>query len=139
MKLQPRKSDEPEINLTPLIDVVFLLLIFFMVTTTFVRDSNLEITLPEASTDPARAQVEVVELLIDKEGNVSLDGRTLVNNQYDTIRRALLKLVQERPNMPPLVIRADAQTPHQNVITALDAAGDVGIAKVGMATVPSND
>lgn len=137
MRLKTSQSDEPEINLTPLIDVVFLMLIFFMVTTTFIREGNLAITLPEASLEPTVASTESVELVIDTQGNYVLDGRELVNRQRETLVLALRELTASAT--PGIVIRADASTPHQAVVTALDAAGYVGIQQIAIATVPEND
>lgn len=137
MRLRTSQSDEPEINLTPLIDVVFLMLIFFMVTTTFIREGNLAITLPEASLEPTVASADSVELVIDTQGNYVLDGRELVNRQRETLVLALRELTAGAT--PSIVIHADARTPHQAVVTALDAAGYVGIQQIAIATVPEND
>jgi len=137
VRLQTSQSDEPEINLTPLIDVVFLMLIFFMVTTTFIREGNLAITLPEASLEPTVASADSVELVIDTQGNYVLDGRELVNRQRETLVLALRELTAGAT--PGIVIHADARTPHQAVVTALDAAGYVGIQQIAIATVPEND
>lgn len=138
MNLRPRRREEPEINLTPLIDVVFLLLIFFMVSTTFLRESNLEVSLPEASGEPEAAAEQPLELTINRQGSFFLDGKALVNAQMDTVRRALEQATAGRAEAG-LVVRADARTPHQAVVTALDAAGRAGIEKVAIATTPDAD
>ena len=91
MNLSPRRRDEPEINLTPLIDVVFLMLIFFMVSTTFLREAELQVSLPDSSQEPAGQPQPPLELTINRQGTVFLDGRPLLNNQLDTIRRAVEK------------------------------------------------
>ncbi|MBA1149413.1 biopolymer transporter ExbD [Ectothiorhodospiraceae bacterium WFHF3C12] len=137
MNLSPRRREEPEINLTPLIDIVFLMLIFFMVSTTFLRQAELQVALPEASEEPAEAATQPLELTINKQGKVFLDGRPLVNNQTETIRRALVKARDERGELP-LIIRADAGAEHQRVVSALDAAGQAGINRVSIATVPGD-
>lgn len=134
MRLRVRRDGDPEINLTPLIDVVFLLLIFFMVTTTFMRESSLELTLPEASPEAAERQPDVLELVISADGDYAVGGRTLANRQPGTLRRALEEAIAEGDR--PLVIRADATAPHQAVVTALDVAGRVGIERVAIGTVP---
>ena len=140
MNLSPRRRDEPEINLTPLIDVVFLMLIFFMVSTTFLREAELQVTLPDASLEPAAQPQEPLELTINRQGTVFLDGRPLLNNQLDTIRRAVEKAVAGRSGQSPrLVIRADARAEHQMVVRALDAVGRAGVSNVGIATVPRDE
>jgi len=137
VRLRNRRNEDPEINLTPLIDVVFLLLIFFMVTTTFMRESSLEITLPQASPEAAEQQPEVLDLVVNADGEYALDGRTLVNRQAGTLRRALEEAIAEGDR--PLVIRADANAPHQAVVTALDVAGQMGIERVSIGTMREGD
>lgn len=137
MNLSPRRREEPEINLTPLIDIVFLMLIFFMVSTTFLRQAELQVALPEASEEPSEAATRPLELTINRQGKVFLDGRALVNNQTDTIRRALVEALGERKQVP-LIIRADAAAEHQRVVSALDAAGQAGLNRVSIATVPGD-
>lgn len=136
MNLRPQAREEVEINLAPFIDVVFLLLIFFMVSTTFLREGNLELTLPEASPEPAQMDAPALELTIDASGEYVLNGRALANRQPQTIQRALEQALAEAGAAQELVIRADASTPHQAVVTALDAAGQAGIKKLGIATIP---
>lgn len=138
MNLSPRRRDEPEINLTPLIDIVFLMLIFFMVSTTFLREAELQIALPEASEEPSEAVIKPLELTINEQGKVFLDGQALVNNQTATMRRALADAKADRDEVP-LIIRADAAAEHQLVVSALDAAGQAGLNRVSIATVPKNE
>ncbi|MCP1676280.1 biopolymer transport protein ExbD [Natronocella acetinitrilica] len=135
MNLRHRRREDPEITLTPLIDVVFLMLIFFMVSTTFMRQADLELTLPEASREPGEQIVEPIELAINAEGEFFINGRALVNNQVDTVRRGLLQAREDTPDAP-LVIRADARTPHQNLVIAMDAASQANISRLSIATVP---
>ena len=137
MRLRNRRDSDPEINLTPLIDVVFLLLIFFMVTTTFMRESSLEITLPEASPEAAEQTEEVLEVVISAEGEFAVDGRTLVNRQAGTLRLALEEAIKDGER--PLIIRADANAPHQSLVTALDVAGRLGISQVSIGTTPKSE
>lgn len=136
MNLRRRERGEVEVNLAPFIDVVFLLLIFFMVSTTFLREGNLELTLPEASPAPTETQANTLDLAIDAAGNYALNGQALANRQPATIQRALAQQLAEAGENQQLVIRADANTPHQAVVTALDAAGQAGIKKIGIATIP---
>ncbi|MEX0731132.1 MAG: biopolymer transporter ExbD [Aquisalimonadaceae bacterium] len=135
MNLRPRRQDEPEITLTPLIDVVFLMLIFFMVSTTFLREADMSVTLPQAGTEPSERISEPIELAINVEGEFFINGRALVNSQLDTIRRALVEARSDAPEAP-LVIRADARTAHQNVVRAMEAAGRADISQLSFATLP---
>lgn len=140
MNLRPRRREEPEVNLTPLIDVVFLMLIFFMVSTTFLREADLQISLPEASEEPVRANDRPVEITINRQGTLFIGGRPLVNSQVETVARALRDAIGERDAADVrVVIRADSRTEHQQVVTALDAAGRVGLRQVGIATVPGEE
>ncbi len=141
MNLRPgHKEENVEVNLTPLIDVVFLLLIFFMVTTTFDRHAKLKVSLPESSTKATQQQHEPLILSIDVKGNYFLNDRQIVNQQLDTLKQALRKTIaQGSQNLEDvaLVLRADANTPHQSVVRAMDAASQLGLTKLSIATVES--
>jgi len=138
VKFARRRSEEPEVTLTPLIDIVFLMLIFFMVSTTFLRESAVEIVLPEARDEPVRQPAEVWVLGITASGDYTLDGRLLINNQFETLRQALLA-ARERDPDTPLLIRADANARHQSLVTAMDAAGAAGISRLSIATLPREE
>ena len=133
MKFKRQTSDDTSVNLTPLIDVVFLLLIFFMVSTTFTRESHLEIVLPEANAEPAEVQAEQVDVVIGADGSISVNGRPLVNNDAQTLRRAVQK-VSEGDSQLPFIITADAQTAHELVVRAMDVAGGLGFVKLSITT-----
>ncbi len=134
MRLSRRREDSPDITLTPLIDVVFLLLIFFMVSTTFSQYSQLQIELPEASTDQEeQEQPEHIEIAVDVKGNYYVNGRQLVNAQLATLKRAMREAAGDQKS-PVIVISADANTPHQSVITAMDAARQLGFTHLSFAT-----
>ena len=139
MNLRPgHKEETVEVNLTALIDVVFLLLIFFMVTTTFDRHARLKVSLPEASGEATQQQSEPLVLSIDAKGNYFLNDRQIVNQQLDTLKQAILKtLGDDAGNIKDvaLVLRADANTPHQSVVRAMDAASQLGLTKLSIATV----
>ncbi len=130
-----QRREDPEINITPLIDVVFLLLIFFMVTTTFREQAGLEITLPEAESKPPEAAGEQLEIGVSAEGELFVGGEPVVNRKLDTLVRAL-----EEAGAPEavegIVVRADAEAPHQAVVRALDGAGRVGAEQVSVAALP---
>ena len=135
MRLSLRSRTEPEVNLTSLIDVVFLLLIFFMVSTSFVKQSQITIRLPEAESTPVVDQApERIDILITASGTYHVNGRELINNRAETIRNALQKVAAGRKDLP-LTISADANARHQDVVTAMDVAGRLGFTKIGIATV----
>jgi len=134
VKFKRQRSQEVGVDLTPLIDVVFLLLIFFMVSTTFTRESHLRVELPQASAE-ARAETEVreIDVVINAEGQYILNDRTLVNNRRETLERAVREL-SEGDSSLPYVITADARTPHEFVVRAMDVAGRLGFAKLSITT-----
>ncbi len=135
MKLTARAKEEPEVNMTSLIDVVLLLLIFFMVSTSFVKQSQISIRLPEADSsaivDDAPQQLDI---MITEQGTFLVNGRELVNNRPETIRNALQKVSGGNTQLP-LTISADANARHQFVVTAMDVAGKLGFVKISIATV----
>ncbi len=133
MNLGRRRDDAPDITLTPLIDVVFLLLIFFMVSTTFSQHAEIEIELPEASTQETKERPDTLEIAIDTKGRYFVNGRQLVNTQIKTLKRAIREAAGVRKS-PPLIINADANTPHQAVITAMNAARQLGFTHLSFAT-----
>ena len=125
MRLRTREREEPDIIITPLIDVVFLLLIFFMVSTTFQRDSALTIELPEASSDVREPTESPIEISVDVQGRYYVDGIQLVNTQLKTVKQAMIDAAAGR-DAPQLLINADANAPYQSVITIMDAASQLG-------------
>ncbi|NRP47805.1 MULTISPECIES: biopolymer transporter ExbD [unclassified Marinobacterium] len=126
------QSEEISINLTPLIDVVFLLLIFFMVSTTFTKETQLKVDLPQATTDQV-AQVDMLEIIIKADGSFAINDKALVNAQSKTLRAALLK-ESGGDLTTPLKISADASTPHQAVITTMDVAANLGFSQLSLTT-----
>ena len=132
MKFRSTERDSPEISLTPLIDVVFLLLIFFMVSTTFEQHSELGIELPDASADASARDDAVIDVVIDAEGNVYVEGRPLTDPRLEPLQRALAEAAAGLDS-PPVVIGADARTPHQSVVTVMDAARRAGLYRLTFA------
>jgi biopolymer transport protein ExbD len=134
VNLRPRHREDPEINLISLIDVLLVLLIFFMVSTTFQQEGRVKVQLPQASQIPQpRSGREPVVVTITAEGSYRVNERTLINTSPDTLRAALLK--EAGSERGPLTIRADARTTHQAVVTAMDVAGKLGFAQLNIATV----
>ena len=133
MKFPRRAQRDNSINLTPLIDVVFLLLIFFMVTTTFTRETGMLISLPEAQAESPSREPVTLELVISKEGNYAVNGQSLINRDIKTIMAALRDASGGNADIP-LVITADAQATHQAVVQAMDAAGQMGFVHLSITT-----
>ena len=136
MNLQPGNTDEPDVNLTPLIDVVFLLLIFFMVSTTFEHQSRIQVELPEASAEPTTPEAESLEIIVDAQGRYFIGEEQVVNTQLKTLMGAIAKVIGERTDMP-VIVRADANSPHQSVVTVLDATSQLGLTRISLATTKS--
>lgn len=133
LKFKRSRHDELSINITPLIDVVFLLLIFFMVTTTFSRETRLLVNLPEAQAELTESRPEVIEVLVTAEGTYAINGRNLVNNRMATLMSGLDIESGGDPSLPVLLI-ADAEATHQSVVTAMDAIGQSGFTRLNIAT-----
>jgi len=133
-----KRKDELTLNLTPLIDVVFLLLIFFMVSTSFTRDTQIALSLPTADGESSEKSTDLVEINIDINGNYFVNGQGLVNNQKGTLIKAL-KQIAGVDKTKPIIISSDAKTSYQNVITAMDAAGQAGYNNLSLATRKGND
>ena len=133
MKFKRRIQEEPSINLTPLIDVVFLLLIFFMVTTTFNKETRLQVDLPKAQTETKISESARLEIVIPREGLISLNGQTLVNGRIETLLRGL-ELESEGNLDMPVIIIADSEATHQSVVFAMDAIGQAGFDRLSIAT-----
>jgi len=134
VNLRPqRRREEPDVNLTPLIDVVFLLLIFFMVSTSFQRDTQIPLRLPEADSEALETQSTVVEVGIDAQGRYFVNRAALVNDQRGTVRRAIEKAAGEAES-PQIIISADRATPHEAVVRAMDAARQAGYSRITLAT-----
>jgi biopolymer transport protein ExbD len=135
MKLQSRSREEPEINVISLVDVLLVLVLFFMVSTSFLRETEISLRLPEATDDTEISTPgERLEITITQTGAYLVNGRELVNNERRTLRAAIERLTGEKRDLP-VFIRADAAATHQSVITAMDIAGQLGFVKINIATV----
>lgn len=135
MNLKPRRTDEPELNLTSLIDVVLLLIVFFMLSSTFVQEGRLRVRLPEARDVPVqRPAKEALVVTVTQGGGYRVNERDLVNASADTLRAALLKVAGDERGVP-VTLRADGRATHQSVVTAMDVLGKLGFAEINIATV----
>lgn len=139
MRLQSRSRDEPEINVISLVDVLLVLVLFFMVSTTFLRETEISLKLPEATTDAVlAAPTESLEIAVTESGAYLVNGRELVNNERRTLRAAIERLMGDKRDLP-VFIRADAAASHQAVVTAMDVAGQLGFVRLNIATVTPPD
>ena len=134
MQLRTSRTEDPEISLTGLIDVVFLLLIFFMVSTTFEHQAVLKVDLPEAQNVSApEDQPNSFELVIDPNGQFYLNDRQLLDGKRSTLEAAFIEAAGEDRNIP-VILRADAETPHHFVVTAMDVTAQLGFSRLSIAT-----
>jgi biopolymer transport protein ExbD len=139
MKLRHTSQREPEVNLTSLIDVILLLLVFFMVTTSFVRESELTIRLPEvAATGQTVVERGELEITVIANGSYFVNNRALIDNRPATLRAAISKSIPQ-VDAQRVTIIADAQASHQAVVTAMDVAGKLGFVEINIATVSSTE
>lgn len=131
MNLRPRKSEPPRIDLTPLIDVVFLMLIFFMVSTTFDKQTQLKVDLPEASPSvvPEDAPARQIDITIDPRGNFYVNERELVKHDAATLRRTMEKIADGQTDIP-ILVSGDRNAPLQSMMTVLDVAGQLGMSRL---------
>lgn len=133
MNFRTRRRNEVSVDITSLIDMVFLLLIFFLVSTTFNRPTQIVLNLPEAKGEAMAQQPTVVEIGVTAKGEFFVNRQALVNNRPETLKAAIEKASGGDRKLP-LVLSADAQAPYQAVVTAMDTAGQAGFANLTMAT-----
>ncbi|MDH5784909.1 MAG: biopolymer transporter ExbD [Chromatiales bacterium] len=138
MNMQPRRREEPDVNLTPLIDVVFLLLIFFMVSTTFERETEITIELPEASGKQVDVVPAKIDITIDAKGRYFINEIEVINTEIETLKKAISKAAGKEKK-PRVLLSADKDTPHQAVIRAMDAARQLGFVNLTFATSKPTD
>jgi biopolymer transport protein ExbD len=135
MKLGARSQEEPELNLISLVDVFLLLLVFFMISTTFLDEANIKIQLPEASETPSVSERrDAIEVSVTAEGNYRVNGQALINTSTATLANAIIKVAGTDREIP-ITLRADARATHQAVVTAMDVIGRLGFRGINIATV----
>lgn len=127
-----KKKEDVQINVTPLIDVVFLLLIFFMVSTSFKTETKVSIELPEANGEAMESSSKTIKVTVSKSGEIFVNGNGLVNRKLETIKAAIKQ--SSTDNQTPVIISADAAAPYQSVITVMDAAGQAGFKNLTLPT-----
>ena len=136
MKLKSRLDDsEPELNLIPLIDVIFVLIVFFVATTTFNQRSTMKLQLPTAQAVAKQDPGEPLNLIVDSQGRYFIGDNEVLRTDVQSLKEAIVAVAGQDRSMP-VMLRADARTPHQSVITAMDALGQLGFVKLSIATTP---
>jgi len=138
MRLGSTRQDDFEINVISLIDVMLTLLMFFVMTTTFVQHSAMKVTLPEASETTSEAQREALIIMVDANSHYFVDNNEVLNPALDTLKEAIARIAGDNRDRQ-VVLRADGATPHQAVVTAMDALGQLGFTHLSIATTRSKD
>jgi biopolymer transport protein ExbD len=134
VNLRTRPREQPEVNLTSLIDVVLLLLVFFMVSTSFLKATEIRLQLPQADARPRVEPAAEIEIVVSAAGDYFVDGKELVNRRPETLQRALEQVAGGNRDLP-ITIRADGRATHQSVVTAMDIVGRLGFSRIVIATV----
>jgi len=134
VKLRERtRWEDPELNLISLVDVVLMLLVFFIMTTHFVENTNLAVELPNAGAPPSYTKLDGIEVTVDAEGHYYVNQKAVADTGAATLRDALLAVAGERRDQP-IILRADARSTHQSVVTVMDVAGALGLAQLQILT-----
>jgi biopolymer transport protein ExbD len=128
-----RREDDFEINVISLIDVLLTLLMFFVLTTTFVQHTRMQVTLPQAESSEPSEQRDALTVMIDRDGHFFVDNNEVLNPDLDSLKEAISR-VAEDDKTRPVMLRADGMTPHQAVVTAMDALGELGFTHLSIAT-----
>ena len=138
MHFKRQSKREVSLDLTPLIDVVFLLLIFFMVTTSFTDRTQLSIDLPEAHGEIQLKQPVTIEVLINASGEYHVNGQRLINDNFATLKSAISQQLEEYSSAI-FIVTADGNAPHKAVVTAMDVAGQLGITHLSVTTIRADE
>ncbi|KZC37716.1 MULTISPECIES: ExbD/TolR family protein [Rhodanobacter] len=131
-----RRGDEFEINVIPLIDVLLTLLMFFVLTSTFIQHSRMQVTLPQASTPDRDLDTQALTIMIDRDGRFYVGSDEVMGEGIEALKQTIARNAGD-DRARPVTIRADAMTPNQNVVTAMDALGQLGFTRLSIATTPS--
>jgi len=135
MRISRRREDEFEINVVSLIDVLLTLLMFFVLTTTFVQQGHLKVSLPQASEQPQPVAANTLVLVVDRSGHFFVGNNQVLGTDEDALKKAIHAIAGDDHDRPVL-LRADGMTPHQSVVTAMDALGQLGFSHLSIATTP---
>ncbi|HEC74177.1 MAG TPA: biopolymer transporter ExbD [Methylophaga aminisulfidivorans] len=133
MNLSPKRSEDPDVNLTPMIDVVFLLLLFFMVSTSFIRESSMKVDLPEATGQAVAESDKPIDIVIEADGTISINDKTLSSITAANLSERLKEAAGSQAD-PQIIISADAKAEYQLIVTAMDSAQQLGYTRLTLAT-----
>lgn len=133
MKLSPRSGEEPELNIINFVDVMLMLLVFFMMTTHFIQNTSLAVELPTASIGPSPQRLTGIEVTVDARDHYYVDQKPVSGTSPDAVRNAILSAAGKRRNVP-IILRADARSTHQAVVTVMDVAGELGFTQLQILT-----
>ena len=136
MRLGSARQDDFEINVISLIDVMLTLLMFFVMTTTFVQHSAMKVALPQASETLQETQQHALVVMVDANSRYYIDNNEVLNPSIDTLKEAIARIAGDDRERT-VILRADAMTPHQAVVTAMDALGQLGFTHLSIATTTS--
>ena len=136
MRIGAARQDDFEINVISLIDVLLTLLMFFVLTTTFVQHTRMQVTLPKASADERDMQAPALTIVVDRDGHYYVGTDEVLGQGIEPLKQAIANIAGDDRERQ-VTIRADAMTPHQNVVTAMDALGQLGFTKLSIATTPT--
>jgi biopolymer transport protein ExbD len=128
-----RREDDFEINVISLIDVLLTLLMFFVLTTTFVQHTHMQVTLPQAESAEQTEQHEALIVMIDRDSHFFIGNDEVLSPSLDSLKEAIARAAGDDRDRP-VMLRADAMTPHQAVVTAMDALGELGFTHLSIAT-----
>jgi biopolymer transport protein ExbD len=131
-----RRQDDIEINVISLIDVLLTLLMFFVLTTTFIQHSRMQVTLPTASAEERDMQAPALTVVVDRDGHFYVGSDEVLGEGVEPLKQAIANVAGDDRERQ-VTIRADAMTPHQNVVMAMDALGQLGFSKLSIATTPT--
>jgi Biopolymer transport protein len=136
MRIGARREDDFEINVISLIDVLLTLLMFFVLSTTFVEHSRLKVNLPKADAEARESTDNALTVVVDRDGHYSVGSDEVMGEGIDPLKSAIERVGGDNHDRL-VVIRADAMTPHQNVVRAMDALGQLGFTRLSIATTPT--
>jgi biopolymer transport protein ExbD len=138
VKLRERQRwEDPELNLISLVDVVLMMLVFFMMTTHFIQSTSVNVELPSAGAPPVYTRTDGIEVTVDAEGHYFVDQKALAGTDAASLRDALLAAAGDKRDQP-IILRADARSTHQSVVTVMDVAGALGFAQLQILTTESH-
>ena len=134
MRLRERQRwEDPELNLISLVDVVLMLLVFFMMTTHFIQSTSVNVQLPSAGAPPVYTRSDGIEITVDAEGRYFVDQKPVAGSDPLSLRDALVAAAGDKRDQP-IILRADARATHQSVVTVMDVAGSLGFAQLQILT-----